>query len=284
MICSQTVLGSATKPEGIELPLPIKSEVPGAFCDRLEPKPWLSIIIPTLNEASCIGRTLSRAKAARHAQCIVVDGHSKDTTSTIARSLGATILTCSPGRAQQMNYGQAHASGEVFLFLHADTLLPHRFDRAIRRILSREGVIAGAFGLSIGGRGVSLRVIESLANLRSRFMQMPYGDQAIFVRSEVFKKVGGFADLPVMEDYEWIRRARRLGKVVISEANVITSARRWRLHGVWQTTLRHQLILAAYHLGLSPRRIARWRDGVIRPTVRRVMKLPTLPTPTTASP
>lgn len=282
MISRQTVQGSATRPQGVEPSPRTGITVPVASSRDSVPKPWLSIIIPTLNEASCVGRTLRRAGTARYAQCIVVDGHSEDTTPTIARSLGATVLTCPPGRARQLNHGQAHASGEVLLFLHADTLLPHRFDRAIRRALSREGVVAGAFGLSIDGRGASLRMIESLANLRSRFMQMPYGDQAIFVRSEVFRSVGGFADLPVMEDYEWVRRVRRHGKVVTCGVNVTTSARRWRLHGVWRTTLRHQLILAAYHLGLSPRRIARWRDGVIRLPERQVVKLPDRPIPTTA--
>ena len=120
-------------------------------------------------------------------------------------------------------------------------------------------MVAGAFTLRIGSANIALRLIEKCAGWRSRFLQMPYGDQAIFLKTETFRSVGGFPDIPVMEDFEIIRRLRRLGKIRIVDAPAITSARRWHDQGAWRTTLINQCCIGAYLMGVSPARISRWR-------------------------
>jgi len=222
-------------------------------------QPWLSVVIPARNEAALIGGTLERVCGVEGVQVIVVDGQSDDTTVQVAESYGVTVLTCAPGRARQMNFGAAYAQGEVVLFLHADTLVPTRFDQLLRRTLGQPGIVGGAFVLQIDGAKPSLRVVEAAVNLRSRILQMPYGDQGIFLKADVFRRLGGYRDLPVLEDYELIRRLRRAGRVGLVPQAVRTSARRWAKKGVWRTTVAHQMMIAAYHLGVSPERLARWR-------------------------
>jgi len=199
------------------------------------------------------------AMLADGVEVIVADGGSVDATVQMAQDCGASVIKSSPGRALQMNAAAVDARGSVLLFLHADTRLPKRFDRTVRKILQDRGVAGGAFRLSIDSRCVSFRLIETVANLRSCLLQMPYGDQAIFMRIETFRQLGGFSDLPVMEDYELVRRLRRLGSIVVSHHTVKTSARRWLHQGIWVTTLVHQLMILAYRLGFSTKRIAAWR-------------------------
>ena len=122
-------------------------------------------------------------------------------------------------------------------------------------------MIAGAFRLQIDGAGRWLRLIERVANLRARYLHMPYGDQAVFLRRETFESLGGFADLPIMEDYELSRRLRRRGRIELADASAVTSARRWQTLGPWRTTWINQMIVLGYHLGVSPERLARWYRG-----------------------
>lgn len=221
----------------------------------------ISIIIPTLNEADTITLALESTRKATHSERIVVDAGSSDQTSSLARRWGARVITSPLGRAQQMNAGAEAARGEVLLFLHADTRLPERFDDPVRHIMAQSGVAAGAFELRIDGKERGLRIIEKVANWRSRRMQFPYGDQAIFVRSQLFHQVGGFSDIPIMEDFELIRRLRRLGRIAIAALPATTSARRWKQQGTWQTTLLNQAFILAYCAGVAPSRIARWYDS-----------------------
>lgn len=222
--------------------------------------PRISVIVPAMNEEDFIGAAIARSQAARPLEVLVVDGGSTDRTREIAGALGARVLQAPPGRAVQMNAGAAAASGDVLLFLHADTLLPDRYDRLLWRVLSRPGTIAGAFRLRIDSPRRSLRAIEWLANWRSRALQMPYGDQAVYLRRETFEQVGGFPDLPAMEDFGWVRRLRRTGRIGVSPAAVVTSGRRWLRRGVLRTTLVNQLCIVAYLAGVSPKRIASWRE------------------------
>ncbi len=127
--------------------------------------------------------------------------------------------------------------------------------------MSEESLIAGAFKLSIDSPSRGIRLIESLANWRSRKLHMPYGDQAIFLRKELFHKIGGFPEIPIMEDYELIRRIRRMGKIAIIPEAVITSARRWEKLGILKTTFINQMIIVAYRLGVSPIKLHRWYYG-----------------------
>ena len=218
----------------------------------------ISVIIPTFNEAVAISTVISGAMRGRDVEIIVVDAGSDDGTAALARSLGVTVLTSTRNRGRQMNAGAAAATGDILLFLHGDTRLPDRFDEHVRLELARPGVSGGAFELGIDAPAPSLRFIERTVRWRSRRMQMPYGDQALFVTAEVFRRVGGMPELPLMEDIAFVRRLRRKGRVAITPATAMTSARRWLTLGVWRTTLINQVALAAYYLGVSPSRIARW--------------------------
>ncbi|HEY9857993.1 MAG TPA: TIGR04283 family arsenosugar biosynthesis glycosyltransferase [Candidatus Obscuribacterales bacterium] len=218
----------------------------------------ISIIIPVLNEAAAIAQTLAAAQQAREAEIIVVDGGSQDDTVAIAQSLGVKVITTGSGRAAQMNAGAKVATGEVLLFLHGDTLLPPAFASRIRQTLISPGVIAGAFTLSIDGALPGLRLIEPLVNWRSRYLQMPYGDQAIFLRAKTFQQIGGFADLPIMEDFELMRQLKKKGAIAIVSEPVITSGRRWKRLGVLRTTLINQLVILGYWVGVPRDRLARW--------------------------
>ena len=225
----------------------------------------ISIIIPVLNEARTIKETLASTDPSTNVEVIVVDGGSLDDTVQVAQSLGIKVLSSSTGRACQMNAGAKAATGEILLFLHGDTQLPPKFDAMIRTalespIMNYEKVpIAGAFALRIDAPFLSLRLIERGVNWRSHFLQMPYGDQAIFLKAEIFHEIGSFPKLPIMEDFELMRRLRRRGRLVIIPVPVITSARRWLQNGVIKTTLMNQIIILAYLLGVPPERIVHWR-------------------------
>ncbi len=217
----------------------------------------ISVIIPALNEADHIAGTIASIGHGNNTQIIVADGGSLDDTVSIARSLGATVIKSSPPRSRQMNQGADAASKEVLLFLHADTRLPKDFDKSVFRALKQPGVVAGAFELRIDSPDPVIRFIEYVANRRSRYLNMPYGDQAIFMLSEVFHQMGGFPAMPIMEDFELIRRLQKKGDVMTIFEPVVTSPRRWLNHGILKTTLINQLIVLSYYMGLSPETIAR---------------------------
>ncbi|MBE8970854.1 TIGR04283 family arsenosugar biosynthesis glycosyltransferase [Nostocales cyanobacterium LEGE 12452] len=218
----------------------------------------ISIIIPAINEAGNIKKAIATTQANLDVEVIVVDGGSSDDTVAIAQSLNVKVISSSPGRAVQMNAGAVAASGEILLFLHADTRLPTGFDEMIRTALQQPGTVAGAFKLRIDASRLSLRWVEWGVNVRSHFYQMPYGDQAIFLTKEVFQQIDGFPELPIMEDFELMRRLKSIGRVVIIPTPVVTSARRWLQKGVLKTTLLNQIVIIAYLLGVSPERICSW--------------------------
>ena len=217
----------------------------------------ISVIIPALNEADNIAETLLSIGQGNTIQVVVADGGSQDNTVSIAESLGAKVISVQPPRSKQMNRGAATATGDVLLFLHADTRLPKNFDRLILDSLAQPGVAAGAFALGIDAPTPALRLIERIANWRSRFLRIPYGDQGIFMLSRVFHEAGGFSDLPIMEDFELIRRLRRKGDIITLSASVLTSSRRWQNLGILKTTLINQLVVIAYYMGIPPKTIAR---------------------------
>ncbi len=216
----------------------------------------ISVVIPVVNEASRIGETLLPLVGRDDLEVIVVDGGSADATVAIAREAGARVITTRPGRARQMNAGAAVASGERLLFLHADTTLPHAFDKVIHAILDG-GSAAGAFQLRIDSDRPALRWVEWAANLRSRLLQLPYGDQGFFLDATTFYRSGGFRDMPLMEDFEICRRLRRTGRVTLAPVAISTSARRWHSLGVVRTTIVNQLCIAGFLVGVPPKWLAR---------------------------
>ena len=218
----------------------------------------ISIIIPALNEAATIARTLSHLQGVENLEVIVVDGGSIDATAELAESRGAKVIQSNPGKALQMNTGAKAAAGDILVFLHADTLLPKGSSHQIVSALNQNGVAAGAFRLTINSTRAGIRIIERMANLRSRLLQLPYGDQALFLRKVLFKEIGGFPELPIMEDFILIRRLKRKGKIVLLPESVMTSPRRWLHLGIFKTWLINQLIIIAYYLGIAPERLNRW--------------------------
>jgi rSAM/selenodomain-associated transferase 2/rSAM/selenodomain-associated transferase 1 len=219
---------------------------------------WISVIVPALDEAGCIGRSLASVPQQEDLEVIVVDGGSTDGTPELARAGGARVLSGPPPRSRQMNLGAAVARGAIYLFLHADTLLPEGFAADVRNASADPLVAAGAFTLEIDSARAGIRAVERVANLRSRYLSLPYGDQALFVAAPRFWGLGGFPLTPIMEDYVLVRRLAGTGRIAILEQPVITSGRRWERLGVVRTTLMNQAVILAYHLGVAPEVLERW--------------------------
>lgn len=201
----------------------------------------LSIIIPVLDEAEALPALLGHLAAPRglDSEVIVVDGGSKDGSMQAAWRAGAQVICSERGRARQMNAGAATAQGDVYLFLHADTLLPPSADRVIEAAIRRSGGIReyawGRFDVHIAGHPLMLRVIANMMNWRSRLTGIATGDQAIFVTRRAFEAAGGFPDQPLMEDVELSKRLLILSRPICLTDHVVTSGRRWEKHGVWRT-------------------------------------------------
>ncbi len=219
--------------------------------------PALSIIIPVLDEAATISARLAALQALRQrgAELIVVDGGSRDGTGDLARAAVDRFLVTVRGRATQMNAGAGTSQGGVLLFLHADTTLPAQADALIQRAVAR-GALWGRFDVTIDGRHRLLRVVERMMNLRSRLTGITTGDQAIFVRQDVFARAGGFPELPLMEDIALSRRLLRLARPACLRARVLTSGRRWEKNGVVRTILLMWSLRLRYFLGADPARLA----------------------------
>ena len=220
--------------------------------------PQISVIIPTLNEAHVIRNTLESTHNIPGVEIIVVDGGSVDDTVHIAQTYNVQVFHSHSGRACQMNKGASFANGQLLVFLHADSLLPKGFEQHVRSLVSHPEFVAGAFQLNIDSSSRSLRIIEKVANWRSRHLQIPYGDQAIFVEKNRFLDMGGFPNLPIMEDFEFIRQLRSQGQIVIAPVSVMTSGRRWKKLGILRTTLINQMMILSFCIGIDPLRLALW--------------------------
>lgn len=219
----------------------------------------LSVIIPVLNEASHIEATLRALQPLRDdgAELIVVDGGSADDTAGLAAPLSDRLVHAKRGRASQMNAGAAVSHGEILLFLHADTLLPEEADALILDRLKSSRCVWGRFDVRIAGRPAMLRLIALLMNLRSRLTGIATGDQAIFVRRDVFFAVGCFPDQSLMEDVELSRRLKRRSAPLCLHARVTTSGRRWETQGVWRTILLMWSLRLRYWLGTPAEQLAK---------------------------
>ena len=229
----------------------------------------LSVIIPTLDEVDGLGACVESVRSAI-AQCeiVVADGGSRDGTLATARSLaGVRTLLAPRGRGPQMNAGAAVATGDVFLFLHADTRLPADAGALVASALSGPGVVGGSFFLGFDSSHPLLR-LSSLASRLNRSWAT-YGDQAFFFRREIFERLGGFAPVPLFEDIDFQARVRRLGRCVKIQRPVTSSPRRFLRVGIARQQLINAILVTAYHLGASPHWLARWYErGSLLPPPR----------------
>lgn len=215
----------------------------------------ISVILPTLNEAPFIEKTLTSLGQGFHVEILVSDGGSRDRTPEIARSCGAEVLKSPPGRARQMNCAAARASGSILFFLHGDSLAPENWDRDLRQILKQPGVALGAFHFDLQEKIPGMDLLIRAVRFRSCQMKRPYGDQGLFMHKSLFEELGGFPDEPILEDLLLVKKARKLGRIAMTASSVKTSARRWQQKGLLRTTLIHQAILLGAAMGLSPRRL-----------------------------
>ncbi len=221
----------------------------------------LSVIIPTLNEEAGLGSTLESVRqSAPGSEVVVADGGSEDTTLRIACGVpGVRWISAPRGRGTQMNAGAAVATGDVLLFLHADTHLPSAAGALVAAALDDPRVVGGSFFLGFDSAHPLLRLYSIASRLNVRWAT--YGDQAFFVRRESFERVGGFPPQPLFEDVAMQARIRRLGRCVKIQRPVRTSARRFLRVGVVRQQVLNASLVLAYHLGVSPRRLAAWYEG-----------------------
>lgn len=223
----------------------------------------VSVILPALNEEELLPAAIRSAREAGADEVIVVDGGSTDRTVEIARPLADTALRTLPGRAAQMNAGARAASGDILLFLHADTVLAPGSARSVRAAVRQEGLSGGAFSVRMSVSPSSspwhkavLRLTGWMIGVRSKIFRAYTGDQGIFVRRDVFDAVGGFPEIPLMEDVEFSRRLARHGKTLLLPARITTSGRRWEASGPVRTILLMWGLRLSYLLGMSPARCA----------------------------
>lgn len=213
--------------------------------------PYISVIIPTLNEGANIEGVIHRAQD-EDAEIIVVDGGSGDDTLKRSADAGARVEVSPRGRAVQQNRGAVSASGRVLLFLHADTQLPGGYVKHVFETLIDPGTALGAFRFRTDLDQGIMKVVELLTNIRSQWFKLPYGDQGLFVRKPLFEKIGGFPEVPIAEDLFLVRRISQMGRIRIAPADAVTSGRRWQSMGALRTTLINQIILTGCYLGVSP--------------------------------
>ncbi len=241
----------------------------------------ISVIIPTLNEERALPATLRHTLSLGFDELIVVDGGSSDRTCEVVEKLEVggettthsfptqssdlspvTLLTSPPGRARQMNAGAAAAKGDVLLFLHADTLLPNDAQKVIVAALEDPQTVGGRFDLRFARDTGLGRLISRMINLRSRLSGIATGDQAIFVRRATFDALGGFSDIPLMEDVGFTKRLKRLGRTAALRSYVVTSFRRWEARGPIRTILLMWSLRFLYWIGVSPRTLSRFYGTV----------------------
>jgi rSAM/selenodomain-associated transferase 2 len=214
-------------------------------------KPKISVIIPALNEADSIGETIARLGGFSGAEIIVADGGSSDETVRIAESLGATVIETPRGRGSQLAAGAREAKAEVFWFLHADTLAPNDAVDRIFEALSDERIAGGNFAIKFQGGSFWPRFLTWLYP-KLRFLGLSYGDSAFFARRAAYEKIGGFRDLAIFEDLDFIRRLRKAGRLVTVRSFVETSSRRFEKKSFALVFLRWTILQVLYWFGVPP--------------------------------
>ena len=218
----------------------------------------VSIVIPTLNESTVLAHTIATIQDSSPHEILVGDGGSSDETLKIARHSGARVIQCKKGRANQMNAAAKEAEGDLLLFLHADTILEPAGYRKMCELMCRGDLVGGAFSLQLDSNKAFLRVISRLGSMRSRYFNLVYGDQAIFVRKDIFREIGGYPPLPICEDLTFFRTLKKAGRTVILDEKAYVSPRRWISEGATYTTFRNIVIAIMFLLGFPPKILARW--------------------------
>jgi rSAM/selenodomain-associated transferase 2 len=222
----------------------------------------ISIIVPVLGEAGRINAFLDkllRIINGRRAEIIVVDGANDAATISAIAHPDVIRIASERGRARQMNAGAAIAKGNILLFLHADVELGACAMEHVSAAMSNGEYAAGAFSLDFDNKGLMLRLIAARSNLRCRLSRIPYGDQGIFIKTAYFKQIGGYREIDFLEDVDLMRRIRRDGKkICLLKDKIITSARRWEKEGVLFCTLRNQVMVSLFALGVNPNRLAQF--------------------------
>lgn len=219
--------------------------------------PRLSVIIPTLDEEDLVVRAVRSVRD--RAEVIVVDGGSQDGTPRVAQAEGALVLTTASGRGRQLDAGAREARGDWLVFLHADTWLERGWAEALLALDPR--AVGGAFRFAIDSTRRCYRLVEAGVALRCHILSLPFGDQGLFVRREVYGMVGGFPPFPLMEDVAFVRRLSRAGRLRFLRARAFTSPRRWERHGILASAVRNWWLLGLYAGGQPPERLARFYDG-----------------------
>lgn len=222
----------------------------------------ISVIIPVLNEASRINSIIDhlcdRGFCGNH-EIIVVDGDPDGGTIGAAKYGKVKSILAPKGRARQMNAGADASNGDILLFLHADTRLPDKAPQKIISAMKQEKYVAGAFDLGIDSNRISIKVISYTASWRSHLTRIPYGDQGIFIKRNYFYQIGGYGDMPLMEDVELMRRIKKMGdRIFILPDRISTSARRWEQEGILYCSLRNMIISNLYYIGVSPHTLVKY--------------------------
>ena len=210
----------------------------------------ISIIIPTFNEEETICQCLETVIDIPGIEVVVADGGSTDrTVEIVEQHRDVKVVTSVTGRSIQMNKGAESSGGEILLFLHADCVLPREEILNIRNVFEGSSFVGGAFKIRLLSDKFRYRIIEKGINFRSRIFKLPYGDQGLFVKRSVFEQLGGFMEMPNCEDLDFICRLKKQGEIIILDERISSSIRRWKNHGILQTSLRNQFLLASYVLG-----------------------------------
>jgi len=238
----------------------------------LDPDARISVIVPTWNEEDAIGPCLESILLGEGPlEVRIADGGSTDGTLARAEALAersaipVRVVACPRrGRAAQMNRAARDADGSVLWFVHADSRVPPGATRGIRTALADRRTVAGSFRFAVDSPRPVFRLLERMVALRTRWLRAPYGDQGLFVRADEFRRLGGFADQPILEDLDFVRRVRRLGRLAALPDPLLTSARRWEQSGVLATTWLHARILLGDRLGTPPERLAALRRSPAR--------------------
>lgn len=221
-----------------------------------------SIILPVLNESSIINQTIEhvyRLGYGFYLEIIVVDGDTEGGTVYRIKNERVIKIISPKGRGRQMNKGASVATGDILLFLHTDTELPENAFRTISAVIDKKQYVGGAFDLGIKSGRLIFRLIEKMVYIRTRLTGIPYGDQAIFIKKDIFAGMNGYQEIPVMEDVELMRRIKKSGyKICIIPQRVSTSPRRYEKEGVVYCTLRNWMLMSFYLLGVEPEKLVKF--------------------------